>query len=60
MFILQSFFPDDTSSVPMEAENNGISEATLLANEEEGFALEPVAVTRRPKHLMTHHILWSF
>ena len=47
-----SFSPDDSSSVPTEAENNELSEATPLAHEEEGFALEPVVVMRRPKHLL--------
>ncbi|XP_056457027.1 double-strand-break repair protein rad21-like protein 1 isoform X1 [Gadus chalcogrammus] len=36
---------DDASSVPIEAEDHGVSETTLLVNEEEGFALDPVAVT---------------
>ena len=45
-------FPDDASSVPIEAEDHGVSETTLLVNEEEGFALDPVAVTRRPQQLL--------
>jgi hypothetical protein len=45
-------FPDDASSAPIEAEDHGVSETTLLVNEEEGFALDPVAVTRRPQQLL--------
>lgn len=40
-------FPDYTTSGPVKAEQDVQSEATLLANEEDGFALEPVAVTRK-------------
>ncbi|CAL8367232.1 unnamed protein product [Lota lota] len=36
---------DDTSRDPIESENGVLSETTLLVEEEEGFALEPVAVT---------------
>jgi len=33
------------------SEAEGLRLTTLLANEEEGFALEPVAVTRRPRNI---------
>lgn len=44
-------FPDADRRDPVEVETPRLNETTLLANDEEAFALEPVAITRRHKHL---------
>lgn len=43
-------FPDAERGDPVEVEVSTLNETTLLANEEEAFALEPVAITCRHKH----------
>ncbi|KAM9505012.1 double-strand-break repair protein rad21 homolog isoform 1-T2 [Salvelinus alpinus] len=46
MDVNQEGRPDSsTTSVPMEEDHPVLNETTLLGNEEEGFALEPVTVT---------------
>lgn len=44
-------FSDAEGGDPVEVETPILNETTLLANEAEAFALEPVAITRRHKNL---------
>lgn len=43
-------FPDVEGGDPVDVQTPTLNETTLLANEAEAFALEPVAITRRHKN----------
>lgn len=40
-------FPDAERADPVEVATPTLNDTTVLANEKEAFALEPVAITRR-------------
>ena len=54
---MNSMFPDADRRDPVEVKSPTMNDTTWLSNDEEAFALEPVAITRRHKHIPC---LWSF